>query len=59
MEECTGSPKRQTMRPDSINRERCDGVEVLPPSSFYPVGWFDAQILYNHHTGEVLIWDNK
>ena len=56
MEECRGSPKRQTMRPDAFNRERCGGVEVLPPSSFYPVGWFEAQILYSHRTGEVFIW---
>ena len=52
MEECTGSPKRQTMRPDAFNRERCGGVQVLSPRSFFPVGWFDAQVLYSHRTGE-------
>ena len=35
------------MTRDAFNPDKCNGVTVLPPASFYPVGWFDSNVLYD------------
>jgi hypothetical protein len=52
LEKCTGTARRQIIRPDTFTRDKCGGVKILSPRSFYPVGWFDVDTLYESNTDE-------
>ena len=50
---CGLNPNVHTvLDPSVITPTRCSGVTIAPPETFYPVGWSEADLLYEHGDSE-------